>query len=112
MKNKLIQYLFAVVCLCQSCKEDTATAGESDLPVETVTPVTITSPGFGNMSDTIEINAVSSFLLKTNVKATANGYLEISYAELGKYVTKGQTLFVLKTKEAEALGNTIERWQF
>ena len=59
MKNKLIQYLFAVVCLCQSCKEDTATAGESDLPVETVTPVTITSPGFGNMSDTIEINAVA-----------------------------------------------------
>ncbi|HRH51178.1 MAG TPA: efflux RND transporter periplasmic adaptor subunit [Panacibacter sp.] len=109
MKNKLIRYVFVIACLYQSCKDDATINGESDVPVETITPVTLTSPGFGDMSDTIEINAVSSFLLKTNVKATANGYLETSYVELGKYVTKGQTLFMLKTKEAEALGNTINQ---
>ena len=109
MKNKLIRYLFVVACLYQSCKDDAAVASESDVHVETVTPVTVTSPGFGDMSDTIEINAVSSFLLKTNVKATANGYLETSYVDLGKYVNKGQTLFMLKTKEAEALGSTIDQ---
>ncbi len=59
------------------------------------------------MQETVESNAVSAYLLKTYAKANANGYLQISNVHLGQLVTKGQTLFVLKTKEAEALGNTI-----
>lgn len=71
------------------------------------TPVTLTSPFIGNMAETVELNAVSSFLLKSYIKSSANGYLLIVEAALGKYVTKGQELFVLKTKEAQSLGNTI-----
>ncbi len=73
----------------------------------TGTPVTITSPEKGSMTDVVELNAVSAFLLKSYVKANANGYLQIVNAQLGKYVNKGQELFVIKTKEAQSLGNTI-----
>jgi multidrug efflux pump subunit AcrA (membrane-fusion protein) len=53
------------------------------------------------------VNAVSSFLLKTFVKANANGYLQLVNAQLGKFVEKGQELFVIRTKEAQSLGSTV-----
>ncbi len=96
--------------LITSCKQgDKAPAKE---PVEEKTeivgtPVTLTSPQHGNMTDAVELNAVSAFLLKTFVKANANGYLQIVNAQLGKFVTKGEELFVIKTKESQSLGNTI-----
>lgn len=71
------------------------------------TPVTLTSPHMGTMTDAVELNAVSAFLLKSFVKANANGYLEISNAQIGKFVHKGEVLFVIKTKEAQSLGNTV-----
>ena len=106
--------LYANFCLLflliTSCKQgDKAPAKE---PVEEKTeivgtPVTLTSPQHGNMTDAVELNAVSAFLLKTFVKANANGYLQIANAQLGKFVTKGEELFVIKTKESQSLGNTI-----
>jgi hypothetical protein len=71
------------------------------------TPVTLTEPVTGNMSETVELNAVSTFQLKSFVKSNATGYLQLVNAVLGKYVTKGQELFVVKTKESKSLGNTI-----
>jgi len=103
----IIQVFFALALLFQSCKQNTSADDEEEQPAEVVTPVTITNPVTGNMSETVELNAVSSFLLKTSVKATTNGYLETVNLQLGKYVSKGETLFVIKTKEAQALGNTI-----
>ena len=71
------------------------------------TPVTLTEPLTGTMTDAVELNAVSSFLLKTTVKSNANGYLQLVNAEVGRYVTRGQELFIVKTKEAQSLGTTI-----
>src|SRR5438552_10524142 len=83
--------------------EDDATIEQADVQ----TPVTITNPAIGDMNETIEVNAVSAFLLKSYVKANTTGYLQMVSAYPGAYVTKGQTLFTIKTKEAETLGNTI-----
>ncbi|MEP6846804.1 MAG: efflux RND transporter periplasmic adaptor subunit [Panacibacter sp.] len=113
-KNNTIHYIrfllvattcFLFFCGCGSTDADDAAATET--APETVTPVTVTNVSVGNMSETVEVNATSSFLLKTYVKATSNGYLQLVNAQLGKFVSKGQNLFVIKTKEAEALGNTI-----
>jgi multidrug efflux pump subunit AcrA (membrane-fusion protein) len=91
-----------------SCKHGAKDADEQDAPAgSAVTPVTVTHPQVGSMSETVEVNAVSAFLLKSYVKATAAGYLVSVDAELGKYVRKGQDLFVLQTKEARSLGNTV-----
>lgn len=81
---------------------------DTGVPQEDVqTPVTVTSPEFGAMAQTTELNAVSAFLLKSYVKANTTGYLQTVNAYPGAYVTKGQILFTIKTKEAETLGNTI-----
>jgi len=49
------------------------------------------------------------FLQKSYVKANANGYLQSADVYPGKYVDAGQTLFMLKTKEAQSIGNALQR---
>ena len=71
------------------------------------TPVTVCSPTVGAMDETVELTATSTFLVKSFVKANANGYLTAVNTQMGKYVQKGQELFTLKTKEAQSLGNTV-----
>ena len=108
IRNLLTGLLFAIaLTACHSKPAEPAKEEKPDDSVNTGTPVTITHIESGNMSEKVEVNAVSSFLLKTFVKANANGYLQSVNAQLGKYVSKGQDLFVIKTKEAQSLGNTV-----
>jgi multidrug efflux pump subunit AcrA (membrane-fusion protein) len=72
------------------------------------TPVTVTHVSTDALNDYIELNAVSAFLQKSYVKANTNGYLQSADVYLGKYVTAGQPLFTLKTKEAQTIGNSIK----
>ncbi len=101
--------LVSVFAACKSKTEpEKKEAAPADEKTEAgATPVTLTEPLRGNMEDAVELNAVSSFLLKTYVKSSANGYLQVVNTEMGRFVTKGQELFVIKTKEAQSLGNTI-----
>jgi len=102
----LLPLFFAIICL-YSCNSKNQTS-EPDTPASIGgTPVTLTSINSGTITETTELNATSVFQLKSFVKANATGYLQQVNAQLGKYVTKGQELFVLKNKEAEALGNTV-----
>ncbi len=107
----LIQILMATAFYClASCQPKAATEEKPDKADDSAnlgTPVTIAHPIVGAMDETVEVNAVSAFLLKTFVKSNANGYLQAVDAQLGKFVTKGQDLFVIKTKEAQSLGNTV-----
>jgi multidrug efflux pump subunit AcrA (membrane-fusion protein) len=98
-------------CLISACKPAPEKKEEkTEEKTETIsTPVTITSPIKGNLSETVELNAVSAFLLKSYVKSSSTGYLTEVNAVLGKYVNKGDLLFVLKTKESQSLGNTISK---
>ncbi len=104
--DRILISLFIIGVLA-SCKSKPTSKGEEEKAVVTITPVTVTSPRHGNMSDAVELNAVSSFLLKSSVKANATGYLQSVTIQLNKFVTKGQILFVIKTKESQSLGNTI-----
>jgi biotin carboxyl carrier protein len=91
-----------------SCKNNSGDASDEDVSAaDAITPVTITHPSHSNINETVELNATSAFTLKTFVKSNAIGYLQTSNIQLGQYVTKGETLFTIKTKEAVALGNTI-----
>lgn len=107
-KHIYIISIFISAALLYACKEKTNAEAEASVEQEEVeTPVTVTNPVVGNMNETVEVNAVSRFLLKSYVKATTTGYLVDVNAHPGGYVTKGQTLFTIKTKEAESLGNTV-----
>ncbi|MDP4210027.1 MAG: efflux RND transporter periplasmic adaptor subunit [Bacteroidota bacterium] len=88
-----------------SCKSTKEPSGEKK--TESHAPVTVTHVSVGEMADVVELNAVSSFLLKTYVKANSNGYLQEVNAQPGEFVSKGKKLFVIRSKEAEHLGNTV-----
>jgi multidrug efflux pump subunit AcrA (membrane-fusion protein) len=117
--------LIPAVCLLAACGTHTtsdksdAAAGKDTAKVEGAadatdsvdagTPVTVTTVSNSALNDSIELNAVSAFLQKSYVKANANGYLQSADVYPGKYVEIGQTLFTLKTKEAQSIGNAIRQ---
>src|SRR5260221_2428907 len=84
-------------------------AAEGGDSVDAGTPVTVVTVGQSSLTDYIELNAVSAFLQKSYVKANANGYLQSADVYPGRYVDQGTVLFTLKTKEAQSIGNVIEK---
>ena len=110
IKNILPACMLALLLgACQSKPAETEKPEKPNDSVSIGTPVTITHAEIGSMNETVEVNAVSAFLLKTYVKANATGYLQNVNAQLGKYVSKGQDLFTVKTKEAQSLGNIVTK---
>lgn len=108
--ERMILFIFCIWILagtgCKPAPEPKAEEEEAAHPPGT--PVTVTEVMEGELVQAVQLNAVSAFLLKTTVKANATGYLQVVRPKLGDYVTRGQELFVLKTKEAESLGNTLK----
>jgi len=96
--------LGAVLTSCQSKKTEETIIEEEQ---ETITPVTVTSLATEPMVEYIELNATSAFLQQGFVKASANGYVQSVNAQVGKMVSSQQKVFVLKTKEAQSIGNAI-----
>lgn len=95
------------IFLLAACHTKNAAAEAEVDPASIRTPVTITEITSGNMSDYVELNASSSFLQNNYIKAIANGYVSSVNIRIGQYVKEDQLAFTLKTKEAQALGNTI-----
>ncbi|MGH2563429.1 MAG: efflux RND transporter periplasmic adaptor subunit, partial [Ginsengibacter sp.] len=91
-----------------SCKQKDTAAADEDAP-ETRTPVTVTSMSYDPLREYIELNATSSFLQKSYVKSNLTGYVKNVNIKIGDFINKGQVLFVLKTKEAEAIGNSVNK---
>ena len=87
-----------------SCARQSA-SDEADKMLHSVTPVQITSPVIGSMTNNISLNATSTFLRKETIKSTATGYITDIRINLGDNVHRGDTLFLIKTKEAKALDN-------
>jgi multidrug efflux pump subunit AcrA (membrane-fusion protein) len=102
---RIILY-FSLVVFIASCAQKKE-AESDDEKTTVVTPVTVTGIETGPMAQYIELNATSTFLQKSVVKASANGYLKTVNAIVGHTVRAGAELFVLKTKEAQSIGNTI-----
>jgi multidrug efflux pump subunit AcrA (membrane-fusion protein) len=96
--------LWLIVISCKS-KETEETVIEEEQ--ETITPVTVTSITTEPMIEYIELNATSTFLQQAFVKASSNGYIKSVNAQVGKMVSSSQNVFVLKTKEAQSIGNAI-----
>jgi len=105
MKRSSIFFLFLVIAI-SSCKSKKTEETKEEEPA-IITPVTITSISNDPMAEYIELNATSAFLQKAYVKASTAGYIRSVNAQIGKMIGAGQTAFVLKTKEAQSIGNTI-----
>ncbi len=102
-----IKVCFYFILVLVSCRHEQVS--EEGAAVETQTPVTVTKISKEMLTEGVELNAISSFLLKTNLKVNANGYLQKVNVKLGDFVKRGDELFSLKTKEATTLGNTVNQ---
>ena len=109
MRLSFVTLLLGVLFLasCKS-KEEPKEEKKDSTEVFEGTPVTVTNATIGSMDETVELTATSTFLVKSYVKANANGYLTAVNTQMGKYVKKGEELFTLKTKESQSLGNTVK----
>lgn len=103
--NREIKILGAILLLLFS------SCSSSDQPIEetvkSVAIVQLTSVADSSLSEDIEVIATSAYLEKSYVKANVNGYVQLSAAQIGKQVSSGTLLFTLITKEAKAIGNSI-----
>ena len=108
--NKLsalfILVFFTVASLIASCGQNEV-ASNDEQPAEVRTPVTVTTVSNAPINEFFELNANASFLQKSYLKSNLNGYVKQVNVKLGDYVKSGQILFILKTKEAEAIGNSV-----
>ena len=102
-----LKYALFVGLLFYGCHSST-TDNSSDTP-EVRTPVTVTSVADVSLNEYIELNATSSFLQQNFVKSNLNGYIQKSNIKFGDRVHRGEVVFVLKTKEASAIGNAVNQ---
>jgi multidrug efflux pump subunit AcrA (membrane-fusion protein) len=107
-----LKYLYAC-CMAAllftaiGCHSTSVEGDDEEANVTAQTPVTVEPVRSAALADSIQLNATSSFLQKNFVKANATGYIQQVLVKPGQYVSKGQLLFKLKTKEAQSIGNTI-----
>lgn len=103
--NALLLLLLSatLVCCQQASKPE---AEETPVPE---TPVQVTTVNNATLSENVVLNATSAYLEKSFVKANTNGYLQSSTLQAGAAVRSNQVLFKLITKEARAIGNSINQ---
>ena len=100
-------FLFSVLIISCSKKADTVA---QETAANSATPVTVEFPTDTlTIDNAVSINATATYLLKSDVKANATGYITNMRINLGDNVRKGQMLFSVQTKESRALGNTINK---
>jgi multidrug efflux pump subunit AcrA (membrane-fusion protein) len=111
MKSNFIFFFLTMASgLVISCHHANTDSEEEEVSPEQIqTPVTVTSISNQPLSEYAELNATASFLQDNIVKSNVNGYVKSVNTKIGHHVTAGQTLFILKTKEAQSLGNTISK---
>lgn len=111
MKKNFLYFLLPVMgCALVACHHATGEKEDEEVAPEQVqTPVTVTSISTEPLTEYAELNATSSFLQDNIVKSNVNGYVKSVGMKIGQHVTAGQLLFILKTKEAQSLGTTIDK---
>ena len=108
MKKIILYFVTGTVLL--ACHNKEADKEDEDVsPTQVQTPVTVTSVSNEPLTEYVELNATSTFLQDNIVKSNINGYIKSVNARLGEYVNRGRSLFIVKTKEAESIGNTIDK---
>ena len=111
MRINFVFFFFTMASgLLMSCHHSSTESEEEEVSPEQIqTPVTVTSISNLPLTEYAELNATSSYLQDNVVKSNVNGYVKSVNTKIGHHVSAGQTLFILKTKEAQSLGNTIDK---
>jgi multidrug efflux pump subunit AcrA (membrane-fusion protein) len=103
--RKVLIFPVILILAAFSCRNGPINPGASQTRGRV--PVTVTRVIIDTLQETVGLNAVSAYLLKTYIKANADGYLLEVNATLGEKIEKGKKMFVIRTKEAEFLGDAL-----
>ena len=109
MEKKFRNWNFALFIGLLAAGCNSSTKDNSDAAPVVRTPVTVTSVSNSSLNEYLELNATSTYLQQNFVKSNLNGYIQKANIKFGNYVHRGQVLFVLKTKEAAAIGNSVNK---
>jgi len=108
MKKIITLIILSIVVF--GCKQTGETAPTTSADAKPKTLVTVAFPTDTiQLNNMITLNATATYLLKSDVKANSTGYITKMTIKLADRVGKGSVLFGLQTKEARALGNTINK---
>ena len=103
--NLFLFLLTGASILILSCHHAARRAEE---PGEVKTPVTIVPVAFKSVTSTVGLSAVATFMNKSIIRATTSGTIEKILISPGEYITTGQLLFTIRTREAMALNKTVQ----
>ena len=108
LKTITIISLYAILINFTGCNRKPS---ETQGTVAQLLPKTTVSVSYPSdtiiLKDEIKLNATATYLLKSDIKSNATGYITSMHIKPADRVKRLQTLFTLQTKEARALGNTI-----
>ncbi|MGD0583006.1 MAG: HlyD family efflux transporter periplasmic adaptor subunit [Bacteroidales bacterium] len=96
--------LGALLTISFSCTNSRPSAGGEQ---KIITPVTITAISTGQISESIELPAISTFLNKNIVRSTTTGTIEKVLVTFGDYIRTDQLLFTLRTREASVIAGSM-----
>ncbi len=107
IRNRLF-FLILLMTSLFSCK-NAETKKEVEPELVAGTPVNVTTISKEPLLEYVDLNATSAFLIKSYIKANVNGYIQNVNTQPGKFVSSGQVLFTIKTKEAQNIENAVNK---
>lgn len=109
MKHTAVLLICTILLVaCKQGSDNAAVPSEANPKPKTAVSVAYPSDT-AVLDNTVLLNATATYLLKSDVKANTTGYITSMTIKLADHVNRGAMLFTLETKEARALGNTINK---
>jgi len=94
-----------LMVLSLSCKHAAPSPEET---TEVKTPVTVAPVEYKSVTSTISLPAVATFMNKNIIRATTSGIIEKILIAPGEFISDGQLLFTIMTREAMALDKKVQ----
>ena len=96
----ILMLISGLMVLSLSCKHAAPSPEET---TEVKTPVTVAPVEYKSVTSTISLPAVATFMNKNIIRATTSGIIEKILIAPGEFISDGQLLFTIRTREAMAL---------
>jgi len=74
--------------------------------IKAITPVTTVPVKYKQVTSTVDLPAISMFMNKSIIRTTTTGVIEKISVGPGDYVSNGQQVFTVRTREAMAMGKS------
>jgi len=101
----ILMLISGLMVLSLSCKHAAPSPEET---TEVKTPVTVAPVEYKSVTSTISLPAVATFMNKNIIRATTSGMIEKILIAPGEFISDGQLLFTIMTREAMALDKKVQ----